>query len=140
MALPPIKYRATDYPPQYRPVGYWRHAGRRAEGSGDPPDPRRRGRWWALLAVLLATLVLHAGIAVAYLGDSGGTTTKSSAADPAQKGARCDAKGEPDPSVTVPPDDSQGSSDPGPGGPDTGGSGGTGDSSASSDGNSRGAL
>ena len=137
MALPPIQYRATDYPPQYRPVGYWRHARRRAEGTEQVPAPRRRGRWWALLAVLLATLVLHAGIAFAYLGDSGSAATKSSAAAPAQKGARCDSKGEPDPTVTVPPTDSQDSPDPGPGGQD---SGGTGDSSTAGGGNSRGAL
>ncbi len=136
MAVPPIQYRATDYPPQYRPLGYWRHARRRDAGPDEAPAPRPRRRWWALLAVLLATLVLHAGIAVAYLGDSGSTTAKSSA-PAAQKGARCDKPGDPDPSVTVPPTQSQETPDPGQG--DQNG-GGTADSSVAGGGNSRGAL
>jgi hypothetical protein len=136
MAVPPIQYRATDYPPQYRPVGYWRHARRRADGAEEAPAPRSRGRWWALLAILLATLVLHAGIAYAYLGDSGSSTAQSSAPAP-QKGARCDKPGDPDPSGTVPPTDSQETPDPGTGGADAGGAA---DPSDAGGGNSRGAL
>jgi hypothetical protein len=87
-----------------------------------------------LLAVLLATLVLHAGIAVAYLSDSGGTSTTSSRA--ADKGARCDTQGDPDPSVTAPPTPVPDATDPGFGDQN----GGTADSSDSGGGNSRGAL
>jgi hypothetical protein len=133
MAVPPIHYRATDYPPQYRPVGYWRHARRQTEPDGTPTPDRRR-RWWALVAVALATLVLHAGIAAAYLGDdSGGTTSRQRKSDAA---AQCDA-GRGQPSDTVPPTATEEIPEPAPGDP-TGG--GTADSATANGSNRRGAL
>jgi hypothetical protein len=77
MTTTPTRYRATDYPAKYRPLGYWRSARRAA--AADPGDgaPRRGGRFWALTAVMVATLVLHAGIAAAYLGGSSDTSAQS---------------------------------------------------------------
>ena len=81
MAVPPIQYRTTDYPPKYRRSGYWRHA-RRQSGSRRHADARPTAsgvRFLILLAVLVATLVLHAGIAAAYLGDDSGTPRRQGA-------------------------------------------------------------
>ena len=119
MAVPPIHYRATDYPPQYRPVGYWRHARRQADPDGTP-TPARRRRLWVLLAVALATLVLHAGIAAAYLADDSGTA--KSAQSEANEGAKCEAKGEGEPATTVPPTAGEETPEPAPGDQTGGGS------------------
>jgi hypothetical protein len=61
----PIEYGPTQYPPRYRPLGYHAH------GPVEPPSDRsgtgqsRRRQFLVLLGVLLATLLLHAGIAYA---------------------------------------------------------------------------
>jgi hypothetical protein len=70
MAVPPIPYRATDYPPKYRPLGYWRHP-KPVASAPDEEEPPRRGRraLVVILAALALTLVLHAGIAYAFLHD-----------------------------------------------------------------------
>jgi hypothetical protein len=68
----PIEYGPTQYPPRYRPLGYHAH-------DPAPPPPARPGtgqsrrrQFLVLLGVLLATLLLHAGIAYALRspGDS----------------------------------------------------------------------
>ena len=84
MAVPPIQYRATDYPPQYRPVGYWRHARRRAEAPTAAPTPARASPAGGRCSPsLLATLVLHAGIAVGVsrrrLGEHGEVVVRATA-------------------------------------------------------------
>jgi hypothetical protein len=100
MAVPPIQYRTTDYPPKYRPLGYWRHA-KRHTGSPDEGGARDRGRrrFLILLAVLVATLVLHAGIAVAYLGSSGAATSEKVTKHVKHPGASCAGQGQQDPAA-----------------------------------------
>jgi hypothetical protein len=137
MAVPPIQYRATDYPPKYRPVGYWRHARRQVEAADGEAVPRTRRRLWVFLAVLAATLVLHAGIAAAYLGADSGTTSAKSSQPASKTAAKCDAKGQPDPAADPQPTPSADTPVSGPG--DQQGSG-TSDPSAAGGGSTRGAL
>ena len=77
MSTTPTRYRATDYPAKYRPLGYWRST--RQAAAVEPADgaPAWKGRFWLLVAVMVATLILHAGIAVAYLGSSSGSSAPS---------------------------------------------------------------
>jgi len=98
MAVPPIRYRTTDYPPKYRPLGYWRHARRQADADGGAAAPDRfRRRFLILLAVLLATLVLHAGIAVAYLRDDSASSSEQATEEVTDPEASCEDPGQPDP-------------------------------------------
>jgi hypothetical protein len=90
MPLPPTPYRPTDYPPKYRPLGYWQQLPEPMEPPTPPSTPpRRRWRWAALTFLLLATVVAHAGIAWADLGgDAGaGRATSSKANKQSQSGS-----------------------------------------------------
>jgi hypothetical protein len=70
MPVRPVEYHPFQYPRKYRPLGY---------GSWEPPPPpppdpgappRRRRTVALILAALLATIVIHVGIAAAYDGGS----------------------------------------------------------------------
>jgi hypothetical protein len=106
MATHPNRYRPTDYPPEYRPLGYWRHARRQPAADPDEanPTPKRRNKLIVFLAALFATLLLHAAIALTYLGHDGGSGT-SSVERKAAAGARaaCPAKqSQPEPGGETP--------------------------------------
>ena len=118
MAVPPIHYRATDYPPQYRPVGYWRHARRQPRPRGDAGARRGAGGCGRCSASCSATLVLHAGIAAAYLAATPGLDAVGAGPGAPRRARACDKPGEPEPSITVPPTDSQETPDPASGRPD----------------------
>jgi hypothetical protein len=77
MSTTPTRYRATDYPAKYRPLGYWRSTRRAAAAESAVGPPRWKRRFWLLVALMVATLVLHIGIAAAYLGGSSDTTAQS---------------------------------------------------------------
>jgi hypothetical protein len=76
MPVQPVEYHPFQYPRKYRPLGY---------GSWEPPAPpsepnsgRGPRRFVILiLAALLATIVIHVGIAMAY--DGGGTSAEPTA-------------------------------------------------------------
>jgi hypothetical protein len=71
MPVRPVEYHPFQYPRKYRPLGY---------GSWEPPTPpsdpvsgQGRRRFVVLILVaLLATIVIHVGIAMAY--DGGGSS------------------------------------------------------------------
>jgi hypothetical protein len=86
-----VEYHPFQYPKKYRPLGY---------GAWEPPPPPpsepvspRRRRWTIalVLAALLATIVIHVGIAAAYV-DHGAPTKIVAAkpADTARSAAACD--------------------------------------------------
>ena len=94
MPAQPVEYHPFQYPRKYRPLGY---------GSWEPPappppepvHPRRRRRTVILvLAALLATIVIHVGIAAAYdRGGNGSTQLDASALEDAAAGPeQCDAE------------------------------------------------
>jgi hypothetical protein len=76
MPVRPVEYHPFQYPRKYRPLGY---------GSWEPPAPPSEpasghgGRRFValILAALLATIVIHVGIAVAY--DGGGRSDEPNA-------------------------------------------------------------
>jgi hypothetical protein len=70
MTTTPTRYRATDYPAKYRPLGYWRSTRQATAAEQAEQSPSWKRRFWLLVAVMVATLVLHIGIAAAYLGSS----------------------------------------------------------------------
>ena len=75
MPVRPVEYHPFQYPRKYRPLGYgaWEPP---AAPAPEPVSPRRRRRTVALiLAALLATIVIHVGIAAAYVDDSGPAKT-----------------------------------------------------------------
>jgi hypothetical protein len=95
MPVRPVEYHPFQYPRKYRPLGY---------GSWEPPTPPTEperghgGRRFVvlILAALLATIVIHVGIAMAY--DGGGsdapTASPTSVTTPDGENA-CDAGEDP---------------------------------------------
>jgi hypothetical protein len=70
-----VEYHPFQYPRKYRPLGYgaWEPP---AAPAPEPVSPRRRRRTVALiLAALLATIVIHVGIAAAYVDQGGPAKT-----------------------------------------------------------------
>jgi len=74
MPVRPVEYHPFQYPRKYRPLGY---------GAWEPPPPppepvspgRRRRTVAVVLVALLATIVIHVGIAAAYDGNGGSPKT-----------------------------------------------------------------
>ena len=94
MPVQPVEYHPFQYPRKYRPLGY---------GSWEPPSPPpepasgpgRRRVVALILAALLATIVIHVGIAVA--DDGGGTSSRApieASADPTDPSQDPCAEGE----------------------------------------------
>ncbi len=88
MPVRPIRYGPRQYPPKYRPLGY------AAFEPPPPAEPRltapRRRRLGLLLALLLATLAMHVGIATAYLGSDGSEMSATSSTE-VENGESCGA-------------------------------------------------
>ena len=75
MPVRPVEYHPFQYPRKYRPLGYgaWEPP---AAPPPEPVSPRRRRRTIALvLMALLATIVIHVGIAAAYVDNGGPAKT-----------------------------------------------------------------
>jgi len=91
MPVRPVEYHPFQYPRKYRPLGYgsWEPP---AAPTPEPLTPRRRRRTVILiLAALLATIVIHVGIAAAYEGDSGSSRPiVAQPSDAAPSAATCD--------------------------------------------------
>jgi len=92
----PIQYGNTQYPRKYRPLMYGTHGPTEPPAAPPRPDQSRRRRFLVLLAVLLATLLLHAGIAYALRSPSAATPSRASIA--AAQHEACQKK--PGPSTT----------------------------------------
>jgi len=96
MPVRPVEYHPFQYPRKYRPLGYgsWEPP---APPPAEPIAPRRRRRTVALiLAALLATIVIHVGIAAAYEGGSGDARPiVTQPSDTAPSAASCDQPQDP---------------------------------------------
>ncbi len=120
MPVRPIQYGPTQYPMRYRPLGY----GTRQRADDEEPAarairPQGRRRITVVLIAFAATLLLHAGIAFAYLGNGNGHSSPTATTGEVEPGDSCgpaDESGLEDPSLSDPANpDSQGrngSSDP----------------------------
>ena len=112
MPVRPVEYHPFQYPRKYRPLGY---------GAWEPPPPpppepvspgRRRRTVALILLALLATIVIHVGIAAAYDGHGGPVkTVVATPADTTLGAAACDQQDpftDPEFVVGDTPDDSTG--------------------------------
>ena len=91
MPVQPVEYHPFQYPKKYRPLGY----GAWEPPPAPPPEPlspgRRRRMIALILAALLATIVIHVGIAAAYEGHGGPTRVVAARpADVTRAAAACD--------------------------------------------------